>query len=142
MIKLHCFLIAEYAAASSDGKLTIAGTFDSIDANLAPGAPPTLVNRIPLPRAYLAVVSEASIADGLTHQFRLRVLDGNGQPIAQDSLLPVAYSLNAFGRPMRHNLVVSLNGFVMPGADDYVFELSVVGKPGVLGELQFYVNVH
>ena len=139
MIKLNCFLIAQYAATAADGSLTIAGTFDNLDVKKAPDAPAEAVAAVPLGRAYLAAVSQASLEDGLSHRFRLRVMNGNGVPIMNDTFVSVAYRLNAFGRPMRHHLVLQLKGLILPGPDDYVFELSAENQ-GVLGELVLSVT--
>lgn len=140
MIKLNCFLIAEYAALTSDSRMIIAGTFDNLDVQPVPGAPADALDQIPFPRAYVVAISEASIADGLSHQMRLRVIDGNGQPIMNDVPIAVTYALNPFGRPMRHNLMITLAGMVLPGPDDYVFELYVDGQPRALGEFTFSVT--
>jgi uncharacterized protein DUF6941 len=140
VIKLNCFLIAEYATLSQDNKLVIAGTFDSLDAQRNPGAPPDALNRIPFPRATIVAVTEASIADGLSHQMRLRIINGNGQPIVADLQIPMSYALNQFGRPLRNNLLVNIQNLPLPGPDDYVFELYVDDNPVPIGELGFYVN--
>ena len=140
MIKLNCFLIAEYAAIAVDGKLTIAGAFDNLDVQRRPGAPEGSLDQIPFPRASIAAITEASIADGLSHQMRLRILDGNGQLIAPDIPLVVNYSLNQYGRPMRHNMLLNIMGLILPGPDDYVFELYVDDQPTPLGEFTFSVT--
>lgn len=140
MIKLKCFLIAEYAALTPDNRMIIAGTFDNLDVQRAPGAPANALAQIPLPPAYLVAITEASIADGLAHQMRLHVIDGNGEPVADDALISVNYALNPFGRPMRNHLVITIAGMVLPGPDDYVFELYVEGQPGVLGECTLTVT--
>lgn len=140
MIKLNCFLIAEYANLTTDGKLVIAGTFDNIEVQRKPGAPPDVVGQIPFPRATIVAVTEASIADGLTHRMRLRAIDGNGQTIAPDVPIRVDYALNQFGRPMRNNLLINIMGLLLPGPDDYVFELYAGDLPTPLGEITFSVN--
>lgn len=139
MIKLNCFLIAEYAAISTDGKLTIAGTFDSLSLTRNPEAPADAAALVHFPHAYIAIVTEASLADGLTHEFRLRVLDGNGERVMDELPMQVNYALNAFGRPLRNNLIVSLNGLILPGPDDYVFEVTVQGYSSPLAEFIFSV---
>lgn len=140
MIKLNCFVIAEYAGTTADGRLTIAGTFDNVDVTRFPGAPPDALSAVPFPRAYLVAISEASIADGLTHQITLRIVNGNGDSITDPTVIAVNYILNAFGRPMRNNLVISLNGLILPGPDDYVFELWAEGQSGRLGDFTFSVT--
>ena len=140
MIKPHCFLVAEYAGISTDGKLTIAGTFDSMMVVRPPDAPPDAPFAVVVPHAYIVVVSEASLADGLSHQLRLRILDGNGQPVVEDTRGEITFALNAFGRPMRNNLIINLMGRVLPGPDDYVFELSVEGHQPPLAEFVFAVT--
>lgn len=140
MIKLNCFLIAEYAAITADGRVTIAGTFDTVDVQRLPGAPDDALAQIPFPPAYVVAITEASIADGLSHQMRLRVVDGNGQPVMTDDIpIAVNYSLNQFGRPMRNNALINVRGLVLPGPDDYVFELYVDDQPGRFGEFMFSV---
>lgn len=140
MIKLNGFLIAEYASLSADARLVIAGTFDNLDVQRRPGAPEGALQQIPFPRATLAIVTEASLADGLSHTFRLRIIDGNGQPIADDIPLEVAYALNPFGRPLRNNLLVNIQNLMLPGPDDYTFALYVGDQSTPLGELSFSVT--
>ncbi len=140
MIKLNCFLIAEYAAVTAEGKVIIAGTFDSIDVQRMPGAPDDALAQIPFPPAYIAAITEASISDGLSHQMRLRVVDGNGQPVTDNMPIAVNYSLNQFGRPMRNNALINIKGLVLPGPDDYVFELYVDDQPAPFGEFMFSVT--
>jgi hypothetical protein len=138
-IKCDCFLLAEYAGTSADGKLTIAGTVDGMSVQRPPQLAADAPFPVVLPRAYVAVVTEASLADGLTQQFRLRLLDGNGQDVMDEVPIEVNYALNPFGRPMRNNLVISINMLGLPGPDDYVFVLSVDGTPGRLAEQTFAV---
>lgn len=140
MIKLNCFLIAEYAGVSLDGKLTIAGTFDSMVIQRLPGAPPDAPLVFALAHAYIVAVTEASLADGLTHRFRLRVVNGNGERVMDELEGDVNYALNAFGRPMRNNLVIAVHGLVLPGPDDYVFELWADADPRPVGEFVFSVS--
>lgn len=140
MIKLNCFLIAEYASLSADNRLVIAGTFDNLDVQRNPSAPPGPLAQIPFPRATLVAVTEASIADGLTHEMRLRVIDGNGQQVLDDITFAINYQLNPFGRPLRNNLLVNIMGMVLPGIDDYTFALHVDGQATPLGELTFSVT--
>ena len=140
MIKLTCFLIAEYASIMADNRLIIAGTLDNLNVAVPRDAPPDALDWITVPLAYLVAVTEASIADGLTHHLRLRVLNGNGEPITEPIVFVVSYSLNPYGRPLRHNTVIRLAATVFPGPDDYVFELSVEGQPGVLGDCTLSVT--
>jgi hypothetical protein len=140
MVKLRCFLVAEYASIEVDGKLIIAGTFDRLEVQRTPDAPEDALDRIPLARAYIAVVTEASIADGLTHAARLHIVDGDGEPIADDTPMTIDYSLNRLGLPMRHNLVISIAGLVLPGPDDYVFQLYLDDETVPLGESIFSVT--
>jgi hypothetical protein len=139
MIKLNCFLIAEYAGISVDGKLTIAGTFDSMAIQRRPEASGDAPTAVLIPHAYIVAVTEASLADGLTHQFRLRILNGNGERVMDEVGGEVNYALNAFGRPMRNNLVVTMHRLVLPGPDDYTFELWADQEPRPLIEFVFSV---
>src|SRR5690348_11878410 len=136
MIKLNCFLFAEYAALSADNRLVIAGTFENVDVQRNPGAPADALDRIAFPKATLVIVTEASIADGLTHEMRLRVLDGNGHGVLDDDItFDIAYQLNPHGRPLRNNLLVNIMGLMLPGVDDYTFMLYVDNDTTPLGEL-------
>jgi hypothetical protein len=140
MIKLNAMLIAEYAGSATDSKLTIAGTFDGITAERAAGQKHGDV-AVRLSRAYLAVVTEASIADGLAHTFLLRVLTGNGNPIIQEMEMAIHYALNEHGRPMKNQLVVDISGLIFPGPDDYTFELRIKGNPTFRESCGFHVAV-
>jgi hypothetical protein len=141
MIRVHCFLIARYAAVTTDNSLTVSGTIDTLMAQRAPGAPPEALQNIPLPPCFLALVTEASIGDGLVHPCRLRILDGGGDMIAPESQFSIEYALNQYGRPMRNSIAIGLNGLVFPGGpDDYVFELRLDSEGGrVLAEFTFSV---
>ncbi|HEY0528691.1 MAG TPA: hypothetical protein VGD02_07670 [Gemmatimonadaceae bacterium] len=140
MIRLNCFLIAEYATLSPDSKLVIAGTFDSLEVQRKSPPPENSVLLVPFPRATIAIVTEASLADGLAHKMRLRIIDGNGKAIVEDLIMEMAYTLNQFGRPLRNNMLVNIQGLQLPGPDDYVFELFVDDNPKPLGEFAFFVT--
>lgn len=134
MIELKTALIAEYAV-TAEGKLTVAGTFDTLDVSRRPGVTPDALTAIAVPRLYLAIVTEASLLDGLRHTLRVRILNGAGEGFMEEILMPFQYVLNNVGRRMRSNIVLSLNGLTLPGCDDYVFEICIAGDPATrLGE--------
>jgi hypothetical protein len=142
-MKLNCFLLSEYAAASADGKLTIAGTFDNLDVVTQNDVDLEPRINIPMPPAYLVAVFQGSIADGLQHKIRLRVVDGDGNQIGNTEAFAFAFQINRYGRPLRHNHIVRINGMVLPGPDDYVFMLYVDDNAEALGEFTFTVtHVH
>lgn len=127
MLEIKAVHIAEYAAVA-DGRLTIAGVFDKIDySRTQPDSetPAGAVDRVPLQRLYLVLVAEASLADGLRHRIRLRILNGAGVPVGEAMPFAIDFTLNSFGRRLRANIVIQVNGLMLPGADDYVFEISL-----------------
>lgn len=139
-MKLLAFLIAEYAAVATDGKATIAGTFDNVDVSTPDGSPIAPGTVIPLPNAYLVAYTLASLGEGLVHQMRLRVVDGNGEPISEDVNFPITFEINPFGRPLRNTCIMQLRGLTVRGADDYVFLLYKEGEQAPLGEFVFSVT--
>jgi hypothetical protein len=140
MIKLNAFLMAQYAAVSTDNQLTIAGTVDNLDFTLRPDRPADAEVRVPLRSVYIVFSTEASIIGGLTRHFRMRVVNGNGEQVHDEYSIDVNYALNPQGRPMRNHCIIKIASLPFPGPDDYVFELRVDGQDGVLGELNFTVT--
>lgn len=128
---VHCSMVtlAEYASASADGKLMIAGTIDSVRVEprrtLTAGdeLPP-----IPLPRMFLVFVATASIADGLQHTFSIGLRHEDGKFVFRDaSECALTFKVNPKGRPMRAQTIVELNGVVAPAFGDYEFVIEVDG---------------
>lgn len=137
-MRLTCFLIAEHASVSREGKLTIAGTIDDFQIQRLPGESASPFP-IAMPPAYLVSQVEFNFSEGLTHAGRLRVLDDDGEAIAPEINLPgIQLTMNAYGRPMRHNMIMRINGLRIPRPGDYVFELSIDGTR--VGETPLYVT--
>lgn len=133
--------LAEYASSSSDGKLTIAGTIDSVTVQVRgtfeDGAelPP-----IPLPRMFLVFVATASIADGLKHSFSFGLRQEDGKFVFRDATTAeLTFKVNAKGRPMRAQTILDLNGVVAPTFGDYEFVIEVDGKEVCASP--FYVDI-
>jgi hypothetical protein len=139
MIKVRAMLIAEYAGLATDGKLTVAGIFDGMNVTRRDTSDETPVS-VAISRAYLVIVSEASLADGLAHTFVMRILNGNGTPIIDDIKMPFSFALSASGRPMKNNLIANISGLTFPGVDDYTFELRIEGQPQFVESLVFNVG--
>lgn len=138
-MRLTCFLIAEFASVSNDGKLVIAGVFDNMEFQRVAGAPPEAKSAIPLRPAYLVAQVEFSIAEGLRHVASLRILDDDNHEVAPSVRFPaIDLKMNPFGRPMRMNMVVQIAALALPGAGDYTFELSIDGTR--IGETPFYLT--
>lgn len=121
MLQIKAVHLAEYAVAA-EGRLSIAGIFDKLE--YSPNAQAPSNARVPIQRLYLAIVAEASLADGLRHPLRLRILNGSGVPIGESMPFQIDFALNKLGRLLRANIVILLNGLALPGPDDYVFEVS------------------
>jgi hypothetical protein len=141
-MRLTVFLMAEYAAVSQDGKLSVDGSIDEITISAIPGVTPELPDfsgGIPIPPAYLVAQTEFSLHEGLQHTSRLLLRDADGHQVIPAVILPpMQLVMNQHGRPMRHNAIMRLAGLVVPGPGDYVFEYEVNGK--IAGETPLYVT--
>lgn len=141
-MRLTVFLIAEYAAVSQDGKLTVAGSIDEIIITAIPNLTPPQLNLsgpVPIPPAYLVAQTEFSLHEGLQHTSRLLLRDDDGnEAIPAVSLPQIQLVMNQHGRPMRHNAIMRLAGLVVPRPGDYVFQYEVDER--VVGETALYVT--
>jgi hypothetical protein len=138
-MKLDLFTFAEYAANTQDNKLVVAGTFNQLTVQRAPGSDLANPGVFPLPMVYLAAVLTASIGDGLTHSAELRVVNDDGQQVLPTiELGTLTFIMNQHGRPMRFHAVIGIPGLPLPGPGEYSFELWVRGER--LGETALYVD--
>jgi hypothetical protein len=138
-MQLRILVFAEFAAVTSDGKLVIAGVIDGAEIRSFPGAPPrNPTDPFPLPRMALVAKLVASIAEGLTHSIAMRVRHEDGAELGPFSFGDFSFKVNPVGRPMEHQLIVTIPGMTVPVAGDYEFELLVDGEP--LGSTPFYVT--
>ena len=137
-MELKLLLFAEYASITQDNKLDIGGIFDSLTITRPPGAPADAAKNIMLHSLVLVAVAECSIAEGTVHAASLRILNEDGKEVLQSfDVGEWKFFINPYGRPMRFQSVMRLAGLPLPGPGDYVFSLSLDGKP--LGETTLYV---
>lgn len=128
---------AEYAAVTQENKLIVAGLVDNFNLSRAAGAPPGSVLG-PLPPVYLVAVVECSIGEGTVHTAKLKIVDDDAKDVAELDLGQWNFFVNQYGRPMRFQAVIHLNGIVLPRPGDYPFKLLVDGQE--VGETPLYVT--
>src|SRR4051812_13814673 len=97
MMKLNAFLLTEFAAITTEGKVVIAGTFDTMSATPKPGVTPPRGAIIPLMPCYLVAITECSVSDGLVHPMRFRVVDGSGKQVGEMTPFNIQYEMNRQG---------------------------------------------
>lgn len=137
MIVARVFLLAEYVV-NARNRLTIAGTYDSINVTRPQGIPPEAVINVPLRPSYIVAQLEARLSDGLEHTVSLRICNDDNQLIQDDSPPQrVVFPLNKHGRPMKFTVIFNVLGLTFPHPGDYYFSLLV--DDSSVAELPMYV---
>lgn len=131
-------LIAQYATVTQPGLVDIGGVFENFDVRRAPGSDPGDTHLV-LPPFFLVAITTCSLSLGTEHRAMLRVVNEDGQEVADDIDLGTwKYIMNRHGRPMVHQAVIQVQGIPVPRPGDYVFELFVDGRR--VGETSLYVT--
>ncbi|MEX2153047.1 MAG: hypothetical protein WD825_06880 [Gemmatimonadaceae bacterium] len=140
-MKITLITLAQYAAIAEGNKLVIAGTIDQLEVQRVGGGPITEKMPIGLPPFFIAVSAHCSIAEGTEHVMQLMIRDQDGNPVLPEPIALGTWTLriNKYGRPMRHNQVIAVNGLALPGPGDYTFELQDNGQPTEGGETPLYI---
>jgi hypothetical protein len=125
--------LADYATMDAGGKLIVAGIFDiiyaqTVDAEIV-GAIFTLVARL-----------ECSIADGLEHEIKIRIVDGEEEQVGSELPLGrVSFTPTGPGRPFAANVMGRFGGLQIRGVDDYRFVIVVDGRE--VGTVPLFVQL-
>jgi hypothetical protein len=112
---------ADYAAEDRLGKLIIGGIFDQITAT-TPQRP------IVAPAFWLVAQLEAHVTEGTDHQLELRATNADGQDIAPGIQVPVKFTPQGPGRPLRARVLANIGNFPFPDVGGYSFHLLVDGR--------------
>ena len=125
-MRIPIITFAEFAAVDTAGKLIIAGTVDGISFRRQAGVRPNAEGPVPIPALYLVAVLEGSIGDGLRHRLGLAVLNEDKQEVVKRvNHGEFHFQVNRYGRPMRAQIVMNIQGLVVPRPGDYEFVLLV-----------------
>jgi hypothetical protein len=120
MIQFTVGAIADYAAETGFGKLTIVGIFNRF--NVEPSDGPVF-----LAESSLVFVGSASLTDGTQHTAVIALEDADNTRITEISL-PIEFVATGPGYPSLVHLILHLRNFSVPRVGDYAFRLRVLGK--------------
>jgi hypothetical protein len=111
-------LLADAVNASVEGKLNIAGEFNSI-----------FSDQIPIAYPFFVVVAriEANAGEGLDHAAQFRITDDDGKKIVETPPFPMKFAKAAPGMPVRANVLIQMAGVVFPRHGDYTVHILVDG---------------
>lgn len=116
-MEIEIFTLADFAQ-DNNSKLTIVGTFDTINAPQFPAQHPA---------CSIACRMRFSDKESGTHPFKLRLIDSSGKEIIK----PVEGNLNIGPSPNGKigsvNIVVNFNQLQFPKPERYAFELYIDG---------------
>lgn len=116
-MEVEIFTLSDFAQ-DNNSKLTIVGTFDSINARQFPVVHPscTVSSRLRF------ATKEAG-----THLFRLRLIDGNGKEMVQPIEGNINVGMPQNGQVTTINVVVNYNQLKFDNPGRYSFELYING---------------
>ncbi len=122
--------LADSANISQEGKLNILGVFDTLFAANVPTFHPLMV--------FVAKI-RIGAGDGEDLEFRLRVVDGNGNLVAPEVRIHARGERPADGEMANFTLVLPIAGAVFRELGTYTFELRPAGG-APLAEVPLYVK--
>lgn len=140
-MKLNCFVMTDGAEVRPDGTLAIHRVIDqvtiAVSRRLMPGE---LAAVSIIPTISFVAMFEASLAEGLRHSFEIEFVDEDEEVIApRGQLSDLVFTLNPFGRALRHNQIIRVEGLRVPSAGDYTAQLYV--DNAVVATYTFYVTL-
>lgn len=128
-MKLTLFLAADYANITREGKLNVMGIFNDIYAQTFPARHSSM---------HLVAKLGAELGEyGQTRNFRVKLLDADGNPIL-DLSGQFQVPPGGQGRKPEVNLILELKDLIFPREGIYQFVLLV--DKDQKGELSLYVN--
>lgn len=127
-MQLKFLLIADAANASREGKINIAGEFNSIF-----GAVP-----IVWPSFVIVARLEANAGEGLEHAAQVRLTDEDGATIFETQPMPIRFGTSGRGIPARADIVAQVVGVAFPSYGDYTLHLLVDGVQR--GDVTLYIR--
>lgn len=128
-MQLKFILVADAANVSREGKLNIAGEFNTMFGTTLPLVWPFMV---------IVVRLEAHPGEGPDHAAQFRVTDQDGHPILESPPMPINFHGGGSGIPARADLRLALAGVAFPQFGDYTVHLLVDGVQR--GDTTMYVR--
>lgn len=119
-MELKFAMLADWFNETKEGKANIIGEFNLINARSAPvtHGPFSIIARF-----------EAKISEGTEHTFRVGLYDEDGQEVLpQTTDMPLPFQNTGPGRPLRGQVIVRVDGVVLPKFGDYEFHLLIDGR--------------
>lgn len=128
-MELEFALVADAANISREGKLNIAGEFNTISGPRTP---------VSWPRMTFVARLNAHVAEGSAHTALLVINDADGNELLRSPDFPLEFTPSGPGRPLRAGIVVDLVGTRFPKYGDYEINLLVDGRH--MGSAPIYVS--
>ena len=128
-MELKFVVVADTANVSAEGKLNIAGEFNSFHASAVPMIWPqfTIVARL-----------EAPTVEGEQHAAQFKIQDDDGKSIFESPPLPIKFGATGKGVPLRATMMMNLVGIAFPKFGDYGVHIFVDGVRR--GDVTLYVR--
>jgi hypothetical protein len=124
-------LLADYATVGAGKKLTIVHTFEHFR------PPPERIGQ-PIAMGFLVARIEGSIVDAGNHVLRIKVHDGDENPLPMEIVLEeFALGITGPGLPLAAQLLLPLGPVPMPEIGEYEFVLTADGQE--VGRVPFHV---
>ena len=124
-------ILSEYVIEARDGKLSIVGIFDEIQAFQVPAT---------FPRIFATIRIQGRITDGTEHIVRLVIVDEDGHEIVKKSpALPFSLKPRGPGVPMHAVVVADLREVEFPRFGDYEFNIFIDDEPTPAESVAFTV---
>lgn len=124
-------LLADYAGEGKASKLLMVGVFDTVY-NQGGSRP------IQVPPCYLVLMIDAHVTEGSDHTLELHLTNEDGADVFPPTSMPIKFSLQGPGRPLRAQVVIALFGLVVPDEGDYAFNVLIMRQH--LGDVPLYVR--
>ncbi|HEX7845032.1 MAG TPA: hypothetical protein VF476_04465 [Chitinophagaceae bacterium] len=117
-MELEIFTLCDFAQ-DNNSKLTIIGTFDSINSRQFP---------VSHPLCSIACRTRFAAKEAGNHNFRLRLIDGSGKEIIQPVQGDITIGVPSNGQFASVNVVINFNQLQFEKAGRYSFELYINGE--------------
>lgn len=116
-METEIFTLADFAQ-DNNSKLTIVGTFDSINAKQFPAQHPA---------CSIACRLRFAASEGGEHEFKLRLIDASGKEVVQPVLGKINIGAPPNGQFATINMVINFNNLQFERPGRYSFEMYVDG---------------
>lgn len=128
-MEMKFLLIADTANSTPEGKLNIAGEFNTVFGTQTP---------IVWPYASIVARLEANPGEGRDHAAQLKLTDEDGKQLFASPPMPITFGPGGRGIPARANIIVAVGGLTFPRFGDYTIALYVDGVSR--GDMTIYVR--